>query len=312
MTRINLTDNNNTDYDRPLNFNQTGSLTVPINAKNVSLIRFSIPPGSIPLFLMNTDYEHRPYSFTLTYQTESSTAHMILEDRGYSNRVYDVDHICSMMNDALRRAFAQLKLQISFSETVPPYVIYDNINSLFSVITHKTSFATTLPDPIYITVNRNMWRFLQGISSIYSPNGDSRLIIESGYFDQNLYSLNTDYIKTTQECPSTSNWALIRIIYINTNLPIESEIFTSPSINTGQTSSNIISSYIIPMDNGTLDYRTSLNFSAPDDHFRPCKLMGNNIYDIKCDVRYQDVEGNDQYFFIGARSIANIELEFFD
>jgi hypothetical protein len=312
MVRVNLIDYNDTDFDRPLNFKNMGNLTKPINADYVSVIRFSLPTGSLPIFLMSEDYVNQPYTFTLSYQVQSASQYMILENRGTQNRIYSVEHIVSMMNTALQTAFNQLALQIGLPTTDAPYVIYDCLTSLFSIISNKNAYDTRLPVPIFIRCNRNLMRFFQGMPSTWDETTNiSTLIIETGRFNQNLYPLNNTFIQTTQEAPSTPNWSLVRIVYVNTSLPIESEVFTSSSINTGQLNSNILSSYVIPVERGTSDDRTSLNFTAPEDRFRPCKLMGKNLYDIKCDIRYQDVEGQDQYFFIGARSIANIELEFF-
>lgn len=312
MVRVNLTDYNDTDYDRPLNFKSMGNLQKPINADWVSVVRFSVPAGSLPIFLFDDAIGTKPYSFTLTYQSQSATANMLLEDRGTANRIYSVEHIVSMMNTTLLNAFNALNLIIPLPTTDCPYVIYDSINSLFSFITNKNYYATTLPTPIYISCNRNMMRFFQGTPSIWNYSTNiTRFIIETGRFNENLYSLNANFIQTTQEAPSTPNWLLVRIVYVNTSLPIESEVFTSATINTGQINSNILSSFVVPVEAGTRDVRTSLDFTAPEDRFRPCKVTGKNIYDIKCDIRYQDVEGQDQYFFIGARSIANIELEFF-
>lgn len=312
MVRVNLIDYNDTDHDRLLDFKNIGSLSTPINAEYVSVIRFSIPAGDLPIFIFDDENGTKPYTITLSYLSNSTSANMVLEDRGTQNMIYTVDHIVSMMNTTIQTAFTALNLLSPLPTSSVPYVVYDATTSIFSIISHKDYYDTTLTNPIYIKMNRNFMRFFQGMPSIWNYTTNiTQLIIEKGVLDENIYVLNANFIKTSQESPSTPNWFSVRVIYVNTSLPIESEIFTSSSINTGQLNSNILSSFIVPIENGTTDCRTSLNFVAPEDRFRPCKLTGKNLYDIKCDVRYQDVEGKDKFFNIGARSIANIELEFF-
>lgn len=306
MVRINLTDYNEESVDRPLNFKNIGNLTSPINGDYVSVIRFSIPASGIPLYHFETDFTN---TFTLTYQSQSYTQAMLLEDRGSGNWIYEVNHLVSMMNTTLLNAWTGLNNLITLPTTIPPQVVYDKLNSVFSIIV-PFAYDTTGLSPIYIDMNRTMWRFLVGLPNIRNSLTNSyRLMISQGQLGENIYL--TTYIKMTQEAPTTSNWFNVRFVYITTSLPIESEIFTSTSINTAQMNANILASYVIPVENGTLDNFTSLNFISPHDRFRPCKITGKDLYNIKCDIYYQDVRGNQQSFYIGAKSIANIELEFY-
>lgn len=301
MVRINLTDYNEANVDRRLNFQNIGNLTSPLNADYVSVMRFSIPSGGIPLYYFEDDLTN---SITLSYGAKSFTQDMILIDKGSGNWIFEVDHLVSMMNATFQTAVTGLNALISLPTLIPPCVVYDKLKSIFSIIVPKT-YAST---PIYIDFDNDMWRFFQGLPSI-KLNGLQRLIISPGQNGEKLFQ--TNYIKLTQEASTISNWFNVRIIYITTSLPIEAEVLTSTSINTGQSASNILSSYILPVERGTLDNYTSMDFVAPKDRFRPCRINAKDIYNVKCDVYYQDVRGHRQIFNIGARSMATIELEFF-
>ena len=160
MVRINLTDYNESYNDRLLNFQTIGNLTSPINAEYVSVIRFSIPSGGIPLFYLDPTIVN---SITLSYQNQSFTSPMLLEDRGSGYLIFEIDHIVSMMNTTFQNAYNGLNLSIPLPVLTPPYVMYDKINSLFSIVVPEIFYETTSPVPIYIDINRCMWRFFDGL-----------------------------------------------------------------------------------------------------------------------------------------------------
>lgn len=316
MTRINLTDFNTDNLDRPLNFRNLGNLTQPINAKNVSVVHFSIPSSSTPIFNLDPAI---PNTITLTYRLHSYTQTMALEDRGTGLLIYEIAHLLSMLNTTFKDALAGLDHMIALPTTEYPIVTYDNMTSKFSIIVKSSMYDTTSLDYISITFNRNMWRFFQGMPAISTrievpaqplvTSNVYTLIAKLGPNNEGQYL--TNYIRLQQETCSVTNWYYIRIIYLTTIMPIESEIFTSPIKNSGQSSQNILASFIVPVDNGIIDNLTDLNFVSPHDRFRPCKITGTDLYNIQCNVKFQDCVGNDHEFFIGPHTICNVELEFF-
>src|SRR5271157_3087205 len=96
--RINLQVFNNTNQDQPLDFSQSGNLTVPINAKYCNVIKYSIPSGTIPLYEFPTTYN---LTFGLSYLGNMITQNVTLLNRGNGNDISELDQLTTSFNACL-------------------------------------------------------------------------------------------------------------------------------------------------------------------------------------------------------------------
>ena len=310
MVRVKLSAFNNTSDEIQLNFANMGDLVQPLNASTVSVIKFTIPNGGNPII----EFVDNRYSFTLTYDGASYTQVVEWEDRGTEfmgiKNVFEVDHICSMLNKALSDAVTGLNAIKALPSTTAPRVLYNVDTSRYEMVVLTSAYESTLAKPVKIYSNRPLFYILQSLPTIYHRTNPSETQFEY-YFKQipeNTYA--TSYIKTIQESITMSNYASVRTILLSTSMPVEGMIICSSSANAGQHSLNIIQTYNIPYTNGVIDECENLEFTSPENGYRTCRITGKDLYSIKCDVYYETNEGVVRPFYLPPYTCAFIELEF--
>jgi hypothetical protein len=310
MVRAKLSAYNETDNEIPLNFSNMGDLVQPLNASTVSVIKFTIPNSGNPLL----EFTANRYSFTLTYDGASYTQVVAWEDRGTElngiKRVFEVDHICSMLNTALSAAVTGLNALKTLPSVTVPRIIYNVDTSRYEFVVLASAYESTLAKPIKIYSNRPLFYILQSLPVISHQSNPVATQFEY-YFKQipeNTYS--STYIKTVQESITMSNYANVRTIILTTSMPVEGMVICSSSASAGQSSLNVIQSYTVPYTNGVIDECENLDFSSPENGYRTCRITGNNLYSIKCDVYYETNEGILRQFYLPPHTTASIELEF--
>lgn len=310
MVRAKLVAFNDTENEIPLNFNNMGDLVQPIDASTVSVIKFSIPNAGNPLL----EFVANRYKFTLTYDGETYTQAVVWEDRGTElngiKRVFEVDHICSMLSTALSSAVTGLNALKTLPSLTVPRVIYNVDTSRYEFVVLASAYESTLAKPVKIYCNRALFYILQSLPVISHQSNPDETKFEF-YFKQipeNIYS--TSYVKTIQESITMSNYANVRNILLTTSMPVEGMIICSSSASAGQTSLNVIQTYTVPYGNGVIDECENLDFSSPEDGYRTCRITGKNLYSIKCDVYYETSEGQIRQFYLPPHTSAIIELEF--
>jgi len=309
MTRVKIIARNDSGDEVNCNFQGTGNLTTPINATEVSVYKFSIPNAGNPIM----EWTDNTFQITMTYDGETFSQYAVWEDRGGAingiNFVYEIDHLCNMFNTALTACVTGLNLLKTLPSVVVPRVLYNVDNSRFEIVVIASAYESTLAKPIKITVNQPLFYVLQGIPIIGQVvGGVSVYEMIFKQIPENTYM--STYIKIVQESISISNYASVKEILISTSLPVEGLIICTTGGDAGQSSINVIQSYTIPYSNGILDRCEDFNYVSPADMYRPCKVTGNNIYTVKCDLYYVSRNGAIRPFILPPYSSASIELEF--
>lgn len=310
MVRAKLSAYNETENEIPLNFRNMGDLVQPLDASTVSVIKFSIPNSGNPLL----EFIANRYSFTLTYDGATYTQAVVWEDRGTElygvKRVFEVDHICSMLNTALSSAVTGLNALKTLPSLTAPRVIYNVDTSRYEFIVLASAYESTVAKPVKIYSNRPLFYILQSLPVISHSSNPAETQFEY-YFKQiaeNTYA--SSYVKTVQESITMSNYANVRTILLTTSMPVEGMIICSSSASAGQSSLNVIQTYTVPYTNGVIDECENLDFSSPENGYRTCRITGKNLYSIKCDVYYETSEGDIRQFYLPPHTSASIELEF--
>lgn len=312
MVRAKLVSTNPTDSEIQLNFRNTGDLTQPIRASSVSVIKFSIPNASTPFM----EFQANRYQITLTHNGFEFSQYLVWEDRGTTvngiNKVYEIDHLVSMMNTAFSAAVTGLNILVPLPTVVAPRVLYNTDTSRYEIIVKTTEYNSAAALPIKIYFNRPLFYIFKSVPIIEHPSPPAKifeLLVKP--IAENVYL--TNFTKILQEAITFSNYAEVRNILITTSMPVEGMIICSTSSNSGQSSLNVIQSYTIPYTNGVIDISENLDFNSPENNFRACRVSSNiDIYSIKCDVYYETSKGEVKQFYLPPFTSANIELEFTD
>lgn len=309
MVRVNLTVNNPSDAVVKLNFQNAGNLVQPINATHMNVVKFSIPSSEIPLMVWTTNWT---YTITLAYGATIFTSPVLFEYRGNDTNIFEIDHLISMINTTFTTCVTGLNLLLggTLPTTIAPYVLWNTATSLFSLVA-PTQYRDTAVTPIRVWLNNPMFGILQTIpitGPYVDPVQTYRVIFTPSF--ENTY--RTTYIKLDQTSISLGNFATPRSILVSTSMPVQSEIFTSDDITSNQSYLNVIQNYTIDWSKGLLPLIANFDFSTVIDHYRPSKMTGGGIYNVKVDVSYLTNTGDILPFYLPSHSNAFILLDFFD
>jgi hypothetical protein len=285
-----------------------GTLTIPIDCNSVQIKRFSIPNAGTPLMEWVGD---NVFQFTLTYKGYSFQQYVLLENRGSANFIYEIDHLVSMINTALSSAVTGLDA-LYFVETglnlptmTSPYLIFDGISQLYSVVALTSAYSSLLPEPITISLNYPLFTILQSLPIYVIGNTFQLLFKPSG---ENVYL--TNYTKITQESITFPNYFTPQNIVITTNLPIEPEFISSSTQNSGGSSLSILQDYAFDFTSGVKDFKTHNIYNAPTEDYRRVKCVGRGIYNVRCQVYNKKRDGSLVPFILLPYQSASIKLHF--
>lgn len=319
MVRVTLQHFNSTNKDTKLDFSNAGTLTQPIReAKTISILRFNIPNSAMPIMLWSNPISNPPidgdnlYSFTLSYMGISFTQYVKYINLNTIDPIYwkgckliyEMSHLVSMINKALKDAVDGLNALISLPSLVYPRVIFEN--NYFSFIVLSSAYDSSLTNPIKIYMNDPLRYMFQSLPVTWDPTLLYGLIFdvtpESTYL--------TNYIKITQNSMSLGNFLSMRTLLITTSMPIVSEIYSSSNANSNQTGINILQSFDMNYNNGITDILTNNEFYSPSEPFRRVDINCKNLYDIRCQVSIITNTGNILPFALPSLGYATITLEF--
>lgn len=309
MVYLNLESYNNSPEEINLNFDNIGTLTIPIECNSVQIKRFSIPNAGTPIMEWVGD---NVYQFTLAYDSYSFSQYVLMENRGSLTYIYEIDHLVSMMNTALTSAVAGLDAAYfagtgnHIPSTTAPYVIFDTNSQLFSVAALTSAYSNLLAKPITITLNYPLFTVLQSVPVISLGGGDFQLLFKPT--TENVYL--TNYTKISQESLTFPNFFTPQNIVITTTLPIEPEFISSASQNSGGSSLSILQDYTFDFTTGIKDFKTHNIYNAPTEDYRRVKCVAKGLYNIRCQVYNRKRDGTLTPFVLLPYQSASIKLHF--
>lgn len=293
-------------YDAKFQQNLDDSFITNPSDYYLSVIRFSIPCQNIPIWIPeikkypNTNVNETVYSLSLEYgaftsgetflQFESSnpnayasTISALSPSAGTDSIyywIYNYQAIVDMINTTFQTAFTALNVASGGLPvgSVAPYLEYDPVTQLMSLVCQRVNYDVNLPNTISIFMNYKLFEYIDSILAnylggsnynVYLPNGkDFQLIVldlkNNWYNPPNLAPATPpDYYKMTQNFSTILNWNVFQSLQITTNMiPIVSEI--APSLNSSDTSNTTQQSFLrdfTPITetggdfrNGTLQY----------------------------------------------------------
>lgn len=236
---------------------------LPPKMYSMSVVRFTIPTGYIPLTIMPVtinpsnvnDPNYSIYSVTLSYNGYDSTTNLIYKPQNtyidippaplpgdnpirfkyidyYS--IYSVQWMLDMINEALNTSFNDIKANFPLaSPTKPPFLTFNPSNKLFS-INAQIEYDSNQPPP-YIQIYFNHYLdelFESSFCNIYNSYATNTK--NTQYLIQNLitnvstilsYPPGHQQIYTmNQEYCTLSQWyPLSSIVFTTGSLPIRSE-----------------------------------------------------------------------------------------
>lgn len=310
MVRINLISYNNDSQPNPLNFQNIGDLVQPVDGTRMFIRFFSIPNSQTPLVKWN----NTRYTLTLSYKSFEVTQNVVLTDLGGGLFVWELSQICDSVNKTLASLVDALDTLSSHTlpTTTYPYIFYDNSESVYNFIAPTVGYAesiTPMSDRITIYMNDASFGVFQTIDSHWYPTASPDKRIRAIFYDDFEHTYNTSYLKNTQQSNSLSNYAYMRTLIVTTPMPVDSEILGSTTINSNQSASNIVSSYIVNFDNGAKDTLTNNDFVCPVDPYREVKINAKSLYSVKCNCYFVSIEGDISPFMQPPFSCAIMNIE---
>jgi hypothetical protein len=315
--RVDLLAVNTTDNSIPINFTQIGTLTSPVQGGSVCILGFSIPNAYTEIMRWPSDTK---YQITMTYKTFSFSQYLIFEDRGSGRIIYEIEHLVSIINTAIVNCTAGLSaLCTAGGDTYPtvdtPYFTYDVNTSLYSVhavCSTGSSYAyfnESATNAISIYLNNRFFYVIQSLPVMHYPYNPSSKEWKLKFTRSGAETVATTLYNRTQEATSISSYATPRMMYITTSLPIESECICTTNSNSGQINENILQTYSLPYVNGVKNLQENNDFSAPADPYRVSLMTNSPIYEVRCNVLYQDNDGTKHQFYLQPGSSAWILLD---
>lgn len=217
---------------------------------HLSVARFTIPSFNIPLFIFRiqegigqTDINKGIYSVTLEYagQKKQEFLQYIRADFGtnilpsppsLNGGVQDLDSsyyyvfyykvFLEMINNAFALAYSKLTGPPGGSSA--PYIVFDPVTELFSLIV-DFAYITSSP-PINIFMNVDLYRFFNSFRQEFygfnQPFGlENKIIVNSGINDENAYHPPSEVLNqtivttvinpTTNQIDTTTNYSYYKI-----------------------------------------------------------------------------------------------------
>lgn len=227
----------------------------------LSIIRFTVPTGNVPLFVFNIEegqtqndidlgvykvcLEDGPGNISTEIvrflptrndvpfpQPPSANPPYYTQAESPYYYVYDINKMLEMINNALAAALSGLPPVVGRES---PYFIYEPESFRISLVAQNDWYNEDIPGFVKVWFNIPMMRFLQGFPmSIWSyennPDGRNFYIRIKGTPFNTINPPSTfpaaapEWIKITQEQPSLSGWNDITGLVFTTNrIPVSSE-----------------------------------------------------------------------------------------
>lgn len=310
--RVNLLVTNDKETSIPLDFSTVGSLSIPVSATEVSVLKYSIPNSETPLCTWN----NTRYQLLLSFDGYTVNRYVELPDRGTNGLVSTVDQVLEAINSCLEQLVLDLNDLVPVAPDQPIIVDWDKNLNLFNITAPADYLeagpnqgAIVVPEhPLQVWMNLPMSKLFQSFPT--SSKGAFDIWVSRLYFQPSSWNGTASVI--VQEANSLCSWVEPRFIYIATDMPVESELFVSTSASSGQSYNHILQNSTISYVNGIPDTLTNLDFTTVTNGYRTSKISGDKLYQVRCDVFYVTNSGERKQFMLPGKQSALICLEFYN
>lgn len=222
--------------------------------------------------------------------------------------ITSIQILVDMFNTALATSFAGITPPIG---SVAPYIIFDSVTNLFSIVCQSAYYDKGLALPISIYFNNAAQPLFDGLevykTATNDPNGkDYQVVVRNtnnNYIAPNYYLI--------QNFNSLSNWnSLLSIVFLSGTIPVRYEQI--PAVNrNGEANFRPIITDFQPLFTNTGIERNAAQFFV-QGVYRLIDLVGSDVelrkFDL--DIYWQDKNGNLYPLYIAPNEILNIKLLF--
>jgi hypothetical protein len=304
---------NTTSSSNPiLSFQESRSNPFVYSPQNyyMSIIRFSIDTCSLPIFVPTIQIDQSDsnltiYSVSMTYNgiTVQAFMNFVPQDKTQTipsspistptglqifseyYYVYNYEYLISLLNTTLTTCFTSL--QSTYSGTLPtaniPYLKWDSINKLASLVTDQAGFDNSSSNYIGLYFNNALYQLFSSfpmlLQSTTSITGLNYQLACNTYGTTNTISGSYEAQILQQEYSTISVWnPVMSIVFTSNTMPIVCEQLSAPLVflngKTKQSTNTSNIAHIIT------------DFEANDGVYKPNLVYQPNIY------RYTELIGN--------------------
>lgn len=281
-----------------------------------SIVRFDVSTNSIPVAVIKqtgaipgaaTDCY-----VTLNFAGINYTQNVLLTKSQTENFnfVYSYQHWLDNINTALALAFAAIAGPPANQE--PPIFALDPATSLIRLYV-SSRYLLTDPNPITISVNDKLYRYLHGFQAFFNGNAlpnfkDYDLIVlpnntfalpaagQRQTYPVSIASANYVYY-SSQEKPNLGSWNPVRSLIITSDLLptrpefVQTDIKSNVAYNLTSTTKPILTDFI--QDQSSDPAARGVTVYLPTAEYRMIDLYGDNpIYNVDFQIFWTDFEGN--------------------
>lgn len=296
----------------------------------VSIINFSIPVSSIPIFFVdiekfpNTDINKTVYKIAMEYDGNTSTQNLIYYNsdltqpaplepsatqpevlRTMYHSIYTYTKFLDMLNIAYKAAYDALPTKPVGS--TPPVFTFNPALNKFSVTANATHYKSSLADPIKIYMNYELYQFFIGFNVV-------RVDFKSAAAKDFRYVFLDDSGVLTQDYTTTANWNALRSIQLRADMMSTRDEYV-PSVQSGSNGNKtnrepILASFNPLFSNSDTVPRSQITYALDSAHRLIDVITSSPITKLSLSVTWCDEKNNCYPLIMNYRELVQCKLCF--
>lgn len=289
----------------------------------LAITRFSIGTGNIPILIaepVSIGSNDLVYTFSLEYGGNVSTQNVIYEDipavgfNPFKYFIYTYSRFLKAVNECLNTAFTNLPIVPIGSSA--PFITFDPITKLFTIIAPTAYYDDTLTTPIKIYMNTKSESLFPSwdCENFLCTNGFNQnqdLAYRIRFYDKGNNITGSDFT-IVQDYEMLTRWNSFKSIQITSNLPIQNEFIQNDYNNTDSTkttSQNILKDYIILYQEGSSVARTTVDYTTKELEYIDMKGV-DALRNIEINIYWVDQNGKQYPLYLTNNETCLIKLLF--
>lgn len=349
ISLYNTPDYMNATHSIKAEFNETRTIPILQNPSeyHMSVIRFSVPGSSIPIFLSDVQQDASgnyisSYSVTLSYLSYYAQVYVQYTPRGPINITpaeypyYSYQAFLDDINTALQTAYTTLVSLAGsgfHSTTQAPFLIYNPTTQIISLMAEQAYATDVSGNFVGVYMNSRLFGFFQSFETIFKTqttipnglnyqilvksNGNNVIPADSAAFPE----LTTPYYQMSQEYQTLYAWNSFRSIqFITGSMPVKTELITIPylqnnfsnSQQTNQSGTPVFSPILTDFEVATdgADIRTYIVY-FPSAEYRLSDMQSTTpLYQFTLKINWIDTSGNTHPLYIRQTEVATAKFMF--